>query len=153
METEAQYYFEKQFGTAFKKGPTEDGSDFDYLYNDPKRYASNGFPTNFEGTGSGGARPDWRLKLLQSPGEAIFDATSEAQLGHLIKKRVGSLRLHNVPTVLYGAEIIYETSDSYFDTSTVSARTRLCFLAFSVLAGVVAAAVYLAGYMPGQHSK
>jgi hypothetical protein len=116
MEVETQAYLQNHFASSYTRaaGPNVAG---DYLYNDPKLYPAIGFPVNFTNKKEG-ARPDWRLKLLSSGAcEAIFDATSEDQEGHLIEKTVGSLTLADLPNVLYGAEIIYQTKDAYFDTS------------------------------------
>ncbi|MGA9668817.1 MAG: hypothetical protein WBQ94_06390 [Terracidiphilus sp.] len=119
MEVETQAYFQNHFAGSYARADGPNGIAGDYLYNDPNRYPALGFPVNFTNKKQG-ARPDWRLKLLSSGAcEAIFDATSEDQEGHLIEKRVGNLSLADMPGVLYGVEIIYETKDAYFDTAPV----------------------------------
>jgi hypothetical protein len=116
MEVETQAYLQNHFASSYTRANGPNGTG-DYLYNDPNSYPQIRFPVNFTNIKKG-ARPDWRLKLLSSGAcEAIFDATSEAQEGHLIEKRVGNLTLADLPNVLYGAEIIYGTTDTYFDTS------------------------------------
>jgi hypothetical protein len=83
----------------------------DYLYNVSAKTPPN-FPISFQGT-SKSARPDWRLHLPNSAGEALFDATSPLQKGHLCWKKVNGTTVDQIAKVLYGAEIIYEESDSY----------------------------------------
>lgn len=140
IEAETEVKLQQNFSGRFKRAFGQSLTPGDYLYNEPERYATLGFPIDFYHGGSSGARPDWRLKLLHSDGEAVFDATSEAQRDHLKKKKVGSLTLDKIPKVLYGAEIIYETSDAYFSASTPSCKVYLYALAVAAL-GVTALAL------------
>jgi hypothetical protein len=141
MEVETQAYFETHFANRYTRADGPNGIAGDYLYNDPNPYPALGFPVSFTNK-TKGARPDWRLKLLNSPGgEAIFDATSELQEGHLLLKRVGSLTLANMQGVYYGSEIIYETQDAYFDTSSISAQTKY-FAACVLVLGVAVVLMY-----------
>lgn len=101
--------------SAFVKGT-------DYLYNVSGAQPPD-FPVNFKGK-SKSARPDWRLSLPNSSGEALFDATSPLQKGHLCWKKVNGTTVDKIALVLYGAEIIYEESDSYFYTYTPGGKAR-----------------------------
>lgn len=83
----------------------------DYLYNKTSADPPS-FPISFSGTGSS-ARPDWRLSLPNSDGEALFDATSPGQEGHLCWKKVNGKTVDKMSKVLFGAEVIYEDDDSY----------------------------------------
>lgn len=94
----------------------------DYLYNVSGAQPPD-FPINFKGT-SKSARPDWRLSLPNSGGEALFDATSPLQKGHLCWKKVNGKTVDKIALVLYGAEIIYEESDSYSSAHGGGGRAR-----------------------------
>lgn len=143
IEAETQKIMEEHFSSSFMRARGNTSAGGDYLYNDPAAYPALGFPINFKGDESGGARPDWRLKLPKSGGEAIFDATSEGQKEHLKRKKVGGQTLDEIDEVLYGSEIIYETRDAYFDTSPKSKA----FLWELALLAVEVAGLALATYV------
>lgn len=91
---------------------TCDGKGYDFLYNDPNAYSGR-FAISYKGT-SKSARPDFRVSLVavgMVGCEAIYDVTSLGDMGHLIKKKVNTTTLDQIPGIVVGYEIFYTDTD------------------------------------------